>query len=114
MESAWSHGRPAYRCRHDRTTASAPDPGGPKYAFVREDRILPHLAALHLLLTRTVPAAGRRRRTRRGTDVRFQASAGNVISYLREQRVTLTYDPAAGTLHAGTAETATTVTLKAS
>ena len=76
MESAWSNGRPAYRCRHGRTTASAPDPGGPKYAFVREDRILPHLAALHLLLTKAAPAAGRRRRTRRGTDVRFQASAG--------------------------------------
>ena len=27
MESAWSHGRPAYRCRHGRTTASAARPG---------------------------------------------------------------------------------------
>jgi site-specific DNA recombinase len=26
MESAWSNGRPAYRCRHGHTTASAPDP----------------------------------------------------------------------------------------
>jgi site-specific DNA recombinase len=114
MESAWSHGRPAYRSRHGPTTASAPDPGGPKYAFVSEGRILPHLAALHLLLTKTAPAAGRRRRTPRGTDVRFQASAGDVISYLREQRVTLTYDPATGTLRTRTAETATTDTLEAS
>jgi DNA invertase Pin-like site-specific DNA recombinase len=114
MESAWSHGRPAYRCRHGHTTASAPDPGGPKYAFVREDRILPHLAALHFLLTRAGPAAGRRRRTRRGTDPRCQPSPEDVTGYLRGQQIALTYDPAAGTLHAGTAEAATTVTLKAS
>jgi site-specific DNA recombinase len=114
MESAWSHSRPAYRCRHGRTTASVPDPGGLKYAFVREDCILPHLAALHYRLTRTGPAAGRRRRTRHGTDTRCQPSPEDVTGYLREQQIALTYDPAAGTLHAGTVETATTVTLKAS
>jgi Recombinase zinc beta ribbon domain len=66
MESAWSNGKPAYRCRHGHTTASRPGPGLPKNAYIREDRILPHLPALHLLLTE--PAAGqRRRRTRRGT-----------------------------------------------
>jgi len=27
MESAWSNGRPAYRCRHGRSSAMAPDPG---------------------------------------------------------------------------------------
>ena len=60
------------------------------------------------------PAGGtRRRRTRRGTDVRYQA-AEDVIGYLREQQITLTYDPAAGTLHAGTGEAAQTITLKAS
>jgi hypothetical protein len=48
MESAWSNGKPAYRCRHGRTTAMAPDPGWPKNAYLREDRILPHLPALHL------------------------------------------------------------------
>ena len=51
MESAWSNGKPAYRCRHGHTTASRPDPGRPKNAYIREDRILPHLPALHLLLT---------------------------------------------------------------
>ena len=51
MESAWSNGKPAYRCRHGHTSAAAPDPGRPKNAYVREDRILPHLPALHLLLT---------------------------------------------------------------
>jgi site-specific DNA recombinase len=35
MESAWSNGKPAYRCRHGHTTASAPDPdrrGTPTFA----------------------------------------------------------------------------------
>ena len=37
-----------------------------------------------------------------------------MISYLREHQITLTYDPASGTLHAGTGEAAQTITLKAS
>jgi len=114
MESAWSHGRPAYRCRHGRTSAAPPDPGGLKYAFVREDRILPRLPVLHYLLTRADPAGSRRRRTRRGIDTRCQASPEDVTGYLREQQIVLTYDPAAGTLHAAAGQAATTVTLKAS
>jgi hypothetical protein len=114
MESAWSNGGPAYRCRHGHTTAAAPDPNRPKNAYVREDRILPHLPALHILLSGGPPAEGRRRRTRRGADARHQASPEDAIRYLREQQVTLTYDPATRTLHTGTAEAATTVTLKAS
>ena len=103
MESAWSNGKPAYRCRHGHTTASRRGPGRPKNAYIREDRILPHLPALHLQLTE--PAAPqRRRRTRRGADVRYQASPEDVIGYLRERQVTLTYDPASGTLDAGTAD----------
>jgi hypothetical protein len=51
---------------------------------------------------------------RRGTDVRPQISTEDVISYLREQQLMLTYDPATKTLHTGTAEAAATVTLKAS
>jgi hypothetical protein len=43
MESAWSNGKPAYRCRHGRTTASRRGPGQPGNAYIREDRILPHL-----------------------------------------------------------------------
>ena len=112
MESAWSNGKPAYRCRHGRTTASAPDPDRPEKAHVREDRILPHLPALHLLLTGPAGAT-RRKRTRRGTDVRHQG-AESVIRYLREHQITLTYDPADGTLRAGTGETAQTIPLKAS
>ena len=86
---------------------------GLKNAYIREDRILPQLPALHLQLSE--PAAGRpRRRTRRGVDVRYQASPEDMIGYLREQQITLTYDPASGALDAGTAEAAQTITLTAS
>jgi site-specific DNA recombinase len=114
MESAWSNGKPAYRCRHGHTTASTPDLSRPKNAYIREDRILPHLPALHVLLTGTSLAGGRRRRTRRGADVRQQVSPEDVTGYLREQQIILTYDPATRTLRAGTGEAATTVTLEAS
>jgi hypothetical protein len=115
MESAWSNGKPAYRCRHGRTTASAPDPQRPKNAYVREDAITARLPALHLLLTGAGSGEGKRgRRTRHGIDVRHQATAEDVIARLRERQLTLTYDPAARTLHAGTGDAATTVTLKAS
>jgi site-specific DNA recombinase len=90
MESAWSHGKPAYRCRHGRTTAAPPGPDRPGNAYVREDRIVPRLPAVHLLLTGPDPGARRRRRTRRGVDVPPSASAGDVIGYLREHGITLT------------------------
>ena len=50
LESAWSYGRPAYRCRHGYASATVPDPARPKNTYVREDQILPHLAALAILL----------------------------------------------------------------
>jgi site-specific DNA recombinase len=105
MESAWSNGKPAYRCRHGHTSAAPPDPARPKNAHIREDRVLPHLPALHLLLAGAEPAARRRRRTRRGAGTRPQAGPEDVIGYLRERGITLTYDPAAGTLQADTAKT---------
>ena len=115
MESSWSNGKPAYRCRHGHTTAAPPDPGRPRNAHVREDRILPRLPALHLLLAGAQPPARRRRRTRRGTDARpLAASPEDVIGYLREHRISLIYDPAAGTLQAGTAEATKTSNRKAS
>ena len=113
MESAWSNGKPAYRCRHGHTSATCPDPGRPKNAYVREDRILAHLPALHLLLTGTEPPA-LRRRTRRGADARPAVSPGEAIACLRAQRITLTWDLAADTLQAGTSEAAKTVIRKAS
>ena len=50
LESAWSNGRAAYRCRHGHASAARPDPGRPKNTYVREDEVLPHLAALAILL----------------------------------------------------------------
>jgi site-specific DNA recombinase len=57
MESAWSHGKAAYRCRHGHTSATPPDPGKPRNAYVREDRALSQLPALLFLLTGTKPAS---------------------------------------------------------
>ena len=96
MESAWSNGKPAYRCRHGRTSASAPDPARPRNTYIREDRVLPHLPALHLLLT------GPARRTRAGAAPGAGPTSGTAaspeeaIGYLRENEITLTCDPAAG------------------
>ena len=112
MESAWSNGKPAYRCRHGHTTAAPPDPERPKNVYVREDRILPHLPAPHMLMTEAPPAEGRRRRTRCGADVRHR-TAEHVIAYLREQQITLAYDPAEAILRAGNGDAAQTITLKA-
>ena len=55
MESAWSHGKAAYRCRH----AAGPGPAGER---LREDRALAQLPALCLLLVSAGPAEARRRR----------------------------------------------------
>jgi site-specific DNA recombinase len=112
MESAWANGKTAYRCRHGRTSAMAPDPDRPKNAYIREDKLLPHLPALHHLLT--TPATRARRRTRAGADIRSAMSAGEVIGYLREHEITLTWNPAAGALQAHSTGTAKTVTIKAS
>jgi len=112
MESAWSNGKAAYRCRHGGTSATAPDPSRPKNAYVREDKLLAQLPALHLLLTS--PATRARRRTRAGADVRSTASPGEVIGYLREHEITLTWNPGAAALQARATQTAKTVTVKAS
>jgi site-specific DNA recombinase len=113
MESAWSNGKPAYRCRHGHTSAAAPEPGRARNAYVREDRLLPQLPALHLLLAGAEPAAGRRRRTRRGIDARPQVSAEDTVGFLRERGITLTWDQVSRTLQAST-EAAKTISGKAS
>lgn len=113
MESAWSNRKPAYRCRHGHTSAAAPDPGRPGNAYVREELILPRLPALYQLLTGAEPAAGRRRRTRRGADVHAGVGSEETIGFLRERGITLTWDQAAGTVRVGTAEAIKTFTVKA-
>jgi site-specific DNA recombinase len=111
MESAWTNGKPAYRCRHGHTSAMAPDAARPKNTYVREDKLLPLLPALHLLLT--TPAARARRRTRGGADVKGTVSAGEVIAYLREHEITITWNPAAATLQPRATQTAKTATVTA-
>src|SRR5207244_8934542 len=50
LESAWSNGKPAYRCRHGYTSATIPDSGRLKNTYTREDQILPPLAPIAILL----------------------------------------------------------------
>jgi site-specific DNA recombinase len=98
LESAWSNGKPAYRCRHGHTSATVPDPARPKNTYVREDQILPHLAALAILLVGSGepdPGSGSLPRLT-GPD-----RAADLIGQLRAAGTVLTYDPDQKTLRAG-------------
>src|ERR1700730_9693320 len=99
LESAWSTGKPAYRCRHGYTSAASPDPARPGNTYVREDQILPHLAAVGILLD------GRNGELGCGEPRRAQltgpASAAALIAQLRADGVVLTYHPDDRTLRAG-------------
>ena len=79
---------------------------GPAVAAIAEQ----HLAALHLFLI--TPAVRARPRTRAGTDVRPAVSPEQVIGYLREHEITVTWDPAAAAVQARATETAKTATVK--
>ena len=97
VESAWSNGRPAYRCRHGHTSAASPDPGRPKTTYVREDQVLPHLAALAILLAGDgTPGRGNRSLVQ----VTGPADAAALIDRLRADGTVLTYDPDDRTLRA--------------
>ena len=89
----------------------APDPARPKNTYIREDRLLLHLPALHRLLSS--PATRGRRRTRAGADVRTTVSPDEVIAYLREHRISLMWNPADATLQARAPKTAKTATVTA-
>jgi site-specific DNA recombinase len=94
LESAWSNHQPAYRCRHGYTSAARPDLDRPKNVYVREDQVLPHLAALAILL------ADQDQATARGGILQLTAPtrAAELIDHLRAAGVTLTYDPGKRTL----------------
>jgi hypothetical protein len=96
LESAWSNGRPAYRCRHGHTSATAPGPGRAKNTYVREDQILPHLAAIAILLRGSGQAPSRS--VRNVAQVPTPAQAADLIDSLRTAGVILTYDPDQRTL----------------
>jgi Recombinase zinc beta ribbon domain len=67
LESSWSNGRPAYQCRHGCTSATRPDPQRAKNLYVREDQILPHPAALAILLAGQKDAQGHQHQARQVT-----------------------------------------------
>jgi hypothetical protein len=99
LESAWSNGKPAYRCRHGYTSAARRRPGRPGNTYVREEQILPHLAAIAILL------AGPPGETSCGNRGLAQLTGPDgtaaLIDQLRASRTVLTYDPQDRTLRAG-------------
>ncbi|WP_326799340.1 zinc ribbon domain-containing protein [Streptomyces sp. NBC_01808] len=92
MESCWTNGRPAYRCRHGHTSATRPGTGRPRNTYIREDRILARLPALLLRLGHP----------RTGDHSPGDPSAEAGADWLRAQGIALTYDPADSSLTAGT------------
>ena len=96
LESAWSNGKPAYRCRHGHASATGPGACRAKNTYVREDQILPHLAAIAILLRgpSQVPAGT----SRSIAQVTAPAQAADLIDNLRTAGVILTYDPDQRTL----------------
>jgi hypothetical protein len=96
LESASSNGKPAYRCRHGYTSAARPEPGRPKNIYVRDDQILPRLAALAILL------GGDDQALPDGTmQVTAPGAAAGLIDQLRTAGITLTYDPDTRTIRTG-------------
>jgi site-specific DNA recombinase len=82
------NGRPAYRCRHGHTSAARPEPGRPGNTYVREDQIVPHLAAIAILLA---GLAGKPGRGNSGlTQVTGPADTAALIDQLRTDGVVLT------------------------
>ena len=95
MESAWSNGKPAYRCRHGHTSATSPGPGRTKNTHVREDQILSHLAALAILVE------GDQAPSSCAMQVTAPGEAAGLIDQLRTAGITLTYDPDTRTVRTG-------------
>ena len=95
LESSWSNGRPAYRCRHGYTSATRPGPARPKNVYVREDQIMPHLGALGILLAGHEHAQDH---PRQASQLTSPAQAAEPIDHPRSTGCTLTYDPRLRTL----------------
>ena len=98
LESAWSDGKPAYRCRHGYTSATRPDSGRAKNTYVREDQILPHLPVLAILFA--VPAGTPAHGNSGLAQVTGPADTAVLIDQLRANGVVLTYDADGRTLRA--------------
>ena len=99
LESAWSNGRPAYRCRHGYTSAIRPEPGRPGNTYVREDQILPYLAGHRHPARRPAGTPGRGNLS--PARVTGPADTAALIDQLRTGGVVLTYNAGDKTLRAG-------------
>jgi DNA invertase Pin-like site-specific DNA recombinase len=95
LESAWSNGKPAYRCRHGYTSATSSDSTRPRNTYVREDQILPHLATVAILLDRDLATFSGT------TQITAPRETAALIDQLRDADTTLTYDPDTRTLRTG-------------
>ena len=100
LESAWSNGKPAYRCRHGYTSATGSSPDRPANLYVREDQIVPRLAALAIL--QSEGSHSPRGRKLASAQVTAPAQAAELIDRLRAADVTLIYDPATRALRTDT------------
>ncbi len=90
--------KPAYRCWHGYTGATCPVPGRPKNLNVREDQILPRLAALAILRASDDQPGGATRQ------ITASVQAAELIDHLRATGVTLIHDPASRALRTGTTD----------
>jgi site-specific DNA recombinase len=104
MESTWSNGHPAYRCRHGSSSATKPAPDRPKNVHLREDQILPRLAAMAILLAEGPTETSREKGAARVTPPEHVA---DLIDHLRSSGRTLSYDPSRRTLRSDTGESVT-------
>ena len=100
LESAWSNGKPAYRCRHGYTSATGSSPDRPANLYIREDQILPRLAALAIL--QSEGSHSPRGRKPASAQVTAPAQAAGLMDRLRAADVTLIYDPATRALRTDT------------
>ena len=89
-------GLPPYRCRHGYTSATRPDPARPKNPYIREDQILPRLAAPAILHAGDGTAI--RQGARQPAQITAPAQAADLIDQLRAGGVSLIYDPATKSL----------------
>jgi hypothetical protein len=103
LESAWSNGKPAYRCRHGHISATSPDSRRPGNTYIREDQILPHLAAISILLAGSTGTPGRG--SCGAAPVTGPADTAGLIDQMRADGLVLTYDPDDQTLRAGSQDT---------
>lgn len=100
LESSWSNGKPAYRCRHGYTSATRPDPSRARNLYIREELILPRLAALAILHAEDDRA--RRGQKQSSAQVVGPSQAADHIDRLRATGTTLIYDPATRALRTDT------------